>query len=121
MRGDFAMTYCLAMRMQAGLVFGSDTRTNAGVDYVTIYNKMHCFTPADDRVFVLLTAGNLATTQEVLDCIQRDLDRGVMENLNTVSYLFEAAAYVGRVSQKVQANHRHALNGIDGSATFILG
>ena len=72
-------------------------------------------------MFVLLTAGNLATTQAVLDCIQRDLDCGVVENLNTVSYLFEAAAYVGRVSQKVQANHRHALNGIDGSATFILG
>ena len=71
-------------------------------------------------MFVLLTAGNLATTQAVLDCIQRDLDCGVVENLNTVSYLFEAAAYVGRVSQKVQANHRHALNGIDGSATFIL-
>ncbi len=84
---------------------------------------MHCFTPADDRVFVILTAGNLATTQEVLYCIQRDLDHGVAENLRTVSYLFEAAEYVGRVSQKVQANHRKALasSGINGSATFILG
>lgn len=115
------MTYCLAMRMQAGLVFGSDTRTNAGVDYVTSYNKMHCFAPADDRVFVILAAGNLATTQEVLYCIQRDLDQGAAENLRTVGYLFEAAAYLGRLSQKVQGTHRQALNGIDGSATFILG
>lgn len=115
------MTYCLAMRVQAGLVFGSDTRTNAGVDYVTSYNKMHCFAPADDRVFVILAAGNLATTQEVLYCIQRDLDQEAAENLSTVSYLFEAAAYLGRVSQMVQGNHRQALSGIDGSATFLLG
>ncbi len=115
------MTYCLAMRTKAGLVFGSDTRTNAGVDYVTSYNKMHCFTPSDDRVFVILAAGNLATTQEVLFSIQRDLDHGTAENLSTVGYLFEAAAYLGRVSQTVQTNHRSALKGIDGSATFILG
>lgn len=117
------MTYCLAMRMQAGLVFGSDTRTNAGVDYVTSYSKMHCFVPADDRMFMILAAGNLATTQEILYCIQRDLDRGASENLCTVSYLFEAAHYVGQVSQRAQANHRQALSssGIDGSATLILG
>ncbi len=117
------MTYCLALHMQAGLVFGSDTRTNAGVDYVTSYSKMHCFTPADDRMFVILAAGNLATTQEILYCIRRDLESGAPENLRTVRYLFEAAHYVGRVSQRVQAQHRHGLSGsgIDGNATLILG
>lgn len=56
------MTYCVAMCLPAGLVFGADTRTNAGVDYITTYSKMHCVQPADDRVFVILSAGNLATT-----------------------------------------------------------
>jgi len=48
------MTYCLAIRVPDGIVFAADTRTNAGVDYVTSYRKLHVFRPAEDRVFVLL-------------------------------------------------------------------
>ena len=68
------MTYCLGLSLEDGLVFASDSRTNAGVDYVTTYSKMHVFTPTPVRFFVLLSAGNLATTQEVVNHIQRDLD-----------------------------------------------
>ena len=68
------MTYCLAMRLQDGLVFLSDTRTNAGVDDVSTFRKLHVFRPAEDRLFVLQSAGNLATTQEVLDRIAVDLE-----------------------------------------------
>jgi hypothetical protein len=67
------MTYCVAFLLDAGLVFASDSRTNAGVDYISTYSKMHVFQPAADRLFVLLAAGNLATTQAVLNRIQRDL------------------------------------------------
>jgi putative proteasome-type protease len=67
------MTYCVAFLLDAGLVFASDSRTNAGVDYISSYSKMHVFQPAADRLFVLLAAGNLATTQAVLNRIQRDL------------------------------------------------
>lgn len=117
------MTYCLAMCMHEGLVFASDTRTNAGVNYVTIYSKMFCFAPAEDRVFTSLTAGNLATTQEILYRLQRDLDTQAAGNLCTVSYLFEAAHYLGKLSQAVQAEHHSALSrsGVDGSATLIIG
>jgi len=59
--------------LDGGLVFASDSRTNAGVDYISTYSKMHMFQPAPDRLFVLLAAGNLATTQSVLNRIQRDL------------------------------------------------
>ncbi|EDY38567.1 20S proteasome, A/B subunit [Cyanobium sp. PCC 7001] len=69
------MTYCVAFLLDAGLVFASDSRTNAGVDYISTYSKMHVFQPAPDRLFVLLAAGNLATTQAVLNQIQRDLRR----------------------------------------------
>ena len=68
------VTYCLAMRLDEGLVFLSDTRTNAGVDNVGTYRKLHVFRPAPDRLFVLQSAGNLATTQEVLDRIAVDLE-----------------------------------------------
>ena len=64
------MTYCLALRLDEGLVFLADTRTNAGVDNVSTYRKLHVLRPAPDRVFVLESAGNLATTQEVLDRIE---------------------------------------------------
>ena len=118
------MTYCLALRLDQGLVFLSDTRTNAGVDDISIYRKLHVIRPAPDRVFVIQAAGNLATTQEVLDRIARDLStHGEGATLATVSHMFEAALEVGRVSQDTVAGHRDALNasGATGSATFIFG
>ena len=96
------MTYCLGLMLDQGLVLASDSRTNAGLDYVTTYSKIHVFNPAPDRLFVLLSAGNLATTQEVMNHIHRDLEYPDGKvNLATVRYLFEAAEYVGRVSLAV--------------------
>lgn len=118
------MTYCVGLMMEQGLVLASDSRTNAGVDYVTSYSKMHVFTPAPDRMFMLLSAGNLATTQEVLNHIQRDLEfPGEGANLSTVRYLFEAAEYVGRLSLAIQQQHGAALQatGVSGEASLILG
>ena len=68
------MTYCLAVKLNEGIVFASDSRTNAGVDHVSSYSKMHAFNAAGDRMFVLLTAGNLATTQTVVKHVQRHLE-----------------------------------------------
>src|SRR4249920_2520822 len=103
------MTYCLALRLEEGLVFLGDTRTNAGVDNVSTYRKVHVFQPAPDRVFVLESAGNLATTQQVLDRIEHDLtDPSATQTLATVSHLWEAALYVGRLSREVAEEHRQA-------------
>jgi putative proteasome-type protease len=135
------MTYCLGFLLEAGLVMASDCRTNAGVDYISSYRKMHIFRPSDDRLIVLLAAGNLATTQAVLNRIQRDLDRaqrgrGASEeegkgpaeqrrlaSLLDADYLFEVADYVGRISREVQAEFKPVLSqaGASGSASFILG
>ena len=118
------MTYCVGLSLDQGLVFASDSRTNAGVDYVTTYSKMHVFTPAADRLFVILSAGNLATTQEVINHIQRDIDYPTGEaNLTSVKYLFEAAEYIGKISQQVQQEHSRAFShtGISGETTLILG
>ena len=68
-----AMTYCLALRLDAGIVFLSDTRTNAGVDNISTYRKLHVLRPAPDRLFVIQSAGSLATTQQVLDRIALEL------------------------------------------------
>ncbi len=118
------MTYCLAIRVDEGLVFAADTRTNAGVDYVTSYRKLHVFRPTEDRVFVLLAAGSLATTRELIDQIGRDLDDSAnRESLVSAGYLFEAADYLGRLSRQIQDKHGAALasSGVSGEVTLILG
>lgn len=101
----------------------SDSRTNAGVDNISTVSKMHVFDSIQDRVFVLMTAGNLATTQEVMDRLQRDLDDQIFPNLATCKYLFEAAEYVGQTLKSVIASHSETLqqSGVSGEATFILG
>ena len=65
------MTYCVAIAVQSGLVFCSDSRTNAGVDQVRTYSKMHTFSVDGERQLVLLSAGNLATTQGVVAQLKR--------------------------------------------------
>ena len=115
------MTYCLAMRLDAGLIFLSDTRTNAGVDNVGTYRKLHVLHAGDDRTFVLQSAGSLATTHEVLSRIDRDLtDPGARQSLATVQHLFEAALYLGRLNKEVYAEHAPTV-GLGAAATFILG
>jgi putative proteasome-type protease len=122
------MTYCIGYWLEKGLVLVSDSRTNAGVDYISTYSKMYAFQPAADRLFVLLAAGSLATTQAVVNWIRRDLERpaeqagGAGRDLRHCDYLFEAAAYVGRVSVEVQKENAAALreSGANGAATFLL-
>lgn len=118
------MTYCLAIKLNDGLVFASDSRSHAGVDYASIYSKMHIFALNPDRQIVLLAAGSLATTQAVVNLIQRDLeDSDAACNLNKVDYLFDAAHYVGGLSTNVQEQHIVAMqrSGFSGEARFILG
>jgi putative proteasome-type protease len=118
------MTYCIGLVLNDGLVLAADSRTNAGVDYVTTFSKLHVFAPAPDRIFILLSAGNLGTTQEVLNRIRRDLDQAPeRDSLLTPKYLFEAAEYVGRINLAVQREHGPALNqaGVSAETTFILG
>jgi putative proteasome-type protease len=118
------VTYCLALRLHEGMIFLADTRTNAGVDNVGTYRKMHVLEPGPDRLFIIESAGSLATTQQVLDRIAQDLGASdVTESLATVNHLTEAALYLGRLGREVAASHHQALSkvGADGTATFILG
>ena len=64
------MTYCCALRLEQGLVLISDTRTNAGVDHISVFRKLHTFGIEGERFIALQTAGNLATTQAVLGHLQ---------------------------------------------------
>ena len=115
------MTYCMAFRLDEGLIFLSDTRTNAGVDNVGTYRKLHLLRAGDDRLFVLQSAGSLATTHEVLDRINADLAMpGDHESLANISHLHEAAIYIGRLGREISQRHSAAL-GSSATATFIVG
>jgi len=116
------MTYCLAINVKEGLVFCSDSRTNAGTDNVSVYSKMHTFCWPGDRSFVLLSAGNLATTQAVVKKLNGDVPTGLVPNLLTVHSMQEAADYVGLISTEVQKTHASRdTASTNFEATFIFG
>ena len=116
------MSYCLAIKVNEGLVFASDSRTNAGLDNINTYSKMFTFN-VGDRAFVLLTAGNLATSHAVYHPLEKDISAETPEmSLNLCEDLEEAASYVGKLSvessnQALDVQNQSALMG----SYFILG
>ena len=116
------MTYCLGISTREGLVFVSDSRTNAGVDHINTYSKMHVF-KHEDRFLVLLASGNLATTQGVVAHVERDLKEQSRVSLANVATLDEAAEYIGEIS--VTEQNKHANKRLEKDfrpeASFILG
>jgi putative proteasome-type protease len=118
------MTYCLAIALNEGLVFCSDSRTNAGPDRVSSYSKMHRFSVPYDRSLVILTAGNLATSQAVIAQIQRDLEEDADFNIMKAEYVADVADYLGDLSLAEQAKYAKKggpTAGFNAAATFILG
>ena len=113
------MTYCVAISVNAGIVFCSDSRTNAGVDQISTYSKMFNFNAMPDRQFVLLSAGNLATSQATLTQLLKDIKKNTAENLTTVSTIGEAADYIGEVYRGQL--EKHGGSSPEFEATFLLG
>jgi len=113
------MTYCVAIRIDAGLCFVSDSRTNAGVDNVSTYSKMFTFGNDGERQIIVLAAGNLATTQGVIGQLKKDIKQGVQSNLLTIPSLEDAADYVGGISLEQQ--EKHTGGGAKYEASFIVG
>ncbi|TAL97789.1 MAG: peptidase [Paraburkholderia sp.] len=116
------MTYCVAMCVDEGLVFLSDTRTNAGVDHISTARKMSVFEQPGERVLVLLGAGNLSLTQAVLQALSEPTEAG-KPTLWTVSSMPEAARVVGDAVRQVYLREARVLQefGVDFNCAFILG
>ncbi|MEB4591779.1 proteasome-type protease [Candidatus Thiothrix sp. Deng01] len=114
------MTYCIGVSLDAGLVLTSDSRTNAGIDNVSTYSKMHRCMTTPDRMLVIMSAGNLATTQSVIQQIRRDVQEGAPRNVNTLNYLADVAEYLGDVLVAKIRKHTEQ-TGFVPDATLILG
>ena len=100
------MTYCVGILVDDGLVMIADTRTNAGVDNIATFRKLHLFEVPGERVITLATAGNLSASQSVLSLLSdgiEDPDTGEVETLLTVPSMYRAAQLVGRVIRQVYA------------------
>jgi len=118
------MTYCVGLYLDEGLVLLSDTRTNAGVDHISVFSKMYVEQIADDRVLALLTAGNLAISQAVWSRLQEGvLLDGEVRTLRSVPTTFRAAQLVGAAVRAVYAADGAALReqGVPFDVSVILG
>ena len=118
------MTYCVAIRLDSGMIFASDSRTNAGVDHVATFSKMRVYEKADDRVIVILSSGNLSVTQGVINILDRHKfaanDEPTIWNAKT---MFDVATLTGDSLREIQRRDGPSLSqsGIDASANLIVG
>jgi putative proteasome-type protease len=118
------MTYCVALRLDAGMIFASDSRTNAGVDHVSTFMKMRVFERKDDRVIVVLSSGNLAITQGVVNLLDRHQHAAEgTSTIWTVDSLYDAANLVGDALREMQNRDGPYLaqSNIDASANLLVG
>lgn len=116
------MTYCLGIRLDAGLVLASDGRSNAGVDQITRVSKLSLMTVPGDRVIAIQSAGNLATTQAVVTGLTEAAGKGdPAKDLHLCRTLFEAAHIVGaQLRQVIDADARYVERYGDPSASFLV-
>ena len=120
------MTYCIGIKLAAGLVFVSDSRTNAGLDAIGTFRKMIVYERSDDRFMVLLSSGNLSISQSVREILQTESVRGDQGESLTIwnaTSMFDAARVLGSAMRRVYDQDGPAMRqaGLDFNATMIFG
>ena len=118
------MTYCVAMSLDAGMIFASDSRTNAGVDQIARFSKMKVFAEEGQRVIITLSSGNLSITQNALNIFEQKARGGDnQEHLWNAQSLFDVARLLGDSLRDVKTRDGPYLvqNNIDAHANFLIG
>ena len=117
------MTYCVATMIDAGMVFASDSRTNAGMDNISTFRKMKTFEIPGDRALVMVNSGNLAITQATINHLEQAIRHNTEANLMSVYSMYDVAELVGSALREVRHRDGPFLmeNNVDGSANFIVG
>jgi putative proteasome-type protease len=118
------MTYCVAMSLEAGMIFAADSRTNAGVDQIGRFSKLRVFAREGERVVVTLSSGNLSMTQSALNILEQRARSGDSQlQLWNAPSMFDVARLVGDALREVKTRDGPYLlqNNIDSHATFIVG
>lgn len=120
------MTYCVSLKVEAGMVFAADSRTNAGFDQISTFRKMAVYEQPGDRFMVLLSAGNLSISQSVREWLQVERFAAELPGNTTIwnaRSLFDAAQVLGTIVRRVYDRDGPALRaaGIDSGCTLIFG
>ncbi|WP_422845892.1 peptidase [Acidovorax sp. M2(2025)] len=121
------MTYCVAIKLNAGLVFLSDSRTNAGLDQISSFRKMMVYEKTGDRFMVLLSAGNLSISQSVREILQteqlKDGESGETISIWNAKSMFDAARVLGSAVRHVHERDGAALkrSGVDFNVSLVFG
>src|SRR5579871_312438 len=120
------MTYCCGVLVRDGLVMIADTRTNAGLDNISTFRKLHVFSKGGDRIMAIASAGNLALTQSVLSTLSEGLvnpDTGELETLLNSQTMFQAAQRIGKAIRHIHVTEGKALQAEDVSfdVSFLFG
>lgn len=118
------MTYCVAVMLDAGMVFASDSRTNAGVDHISSFRKMHIFAGEGERVVVILSSGNLSITQSTISLLEQHArNPESTKNVMNAASMYEVAELTGAALREVRKRDGAYLqqSNVDASASFIVG
>jgi putative proteasome-type protease len=120
------MTYCCGILVHEGLVMIADTRTNAGLDNISVFRKLHLFTEPGERIMAIASAGNLSITQSVLSIMREGLENpatGERETLLNAPTMFQAAQRIGRAIRSVHEEEDNALEAADVKfdVSFLFG
>jgi len=117
------MTYCVALKLNEGLVFASDSRTHAGVDQISLFKKMRTFVSNGDRAIVILSSGNLSLTQSAINLLEQRGRHQEIRNIWNAESLFDVAGLVGECLREVRDHDGPFLaqSNVDIGANFILG
>ena len=120
------MTYCVGLKIAEGLVFLSDTRTNAGLDDIACYRKTFNWAIEGERAVTIICAGNLSITQGVITELSQDIKRARTEEVECITNattMYRVAELVSEAMRKVQGRHRSALKsqGVSSGASMIVG
>ncbi len=116
------MTYCLGIINRYGIVMAADSRTNAGVDHISAYEKLFDFSITGERVILLCTSGNLSISQGVITQLKRDIANHEDISLLTLPSMYDVAYYIGSKSRQIQDRDRAWLerDKIDFQCSFLL-
>ena len=118
------MTYCVATSLDAGMIFASDSRTNAGVDHIARFSKMRVWKQDGERVIVTMSSGNLSVTQNALSMLEQQTRAGDADtHFYNAASMFDVARMLGDALREVKSRDGAYLmqNNIDSSANFLLG
>jgi putative proteasome-type protease len=116
------MTYCVGMVLNDGIIMAADTRTNAGIDQISVFPKLYTFEQTGERVVMLATSGNLATSQRVINLVKQQIARNEKRTIYTCDSLFQVAELIGETLTSTIGHYQQQAgqSAVNFSSNFLL-